>query len=323
MIDWINHDGVNLAMINDHVRNQFFDRVLMQHVRDRDCIDVGFGTGLLSMMALQHGARSITAVESDPERYRLGLDIIRECGLDDRIRLFNTRFTHDMPLYTQDALIFTETVNGNLWQEGLWNSLPRYPGQVWLPGLAFMEIHGVPVPHSFAAGLGHEVDPGTDVFDPGVDVDVGFIYAVNKYLSDKPAIHGELGPGLHCLTADQLTPWGPKPWLRSLSTQHPVLASYDLDIEQCSMHIEDVDRTEWHEPINFDRYSIELCLDTSLSHERPVILIPRCGIAHGVERLYLDRGHWGPMQDPVIVVGMDRVQVSHLITGQLIYEEIT
>lgn len=28
-IDWHNHDGINLSMINDLMRNQFYDRVLL------------------------------------------------------------------------------------------------------------------------------------------------------------------------------------------------------------------------------------------------------------------------------------------------------
>ena len=39
-IDWYNHDGVNLGMINDFVRNQFYDRVLSIYVRDQVCVDI-------------------------------------------------------------------------------------------------------------------------------------------------------------------------------------------------------------------------------------------------------------------------------------------
>jgi predicted RNA methylase len=51
-VDFENHDGVYLSMLNDVARNQFYDQVLTQ-VRDHDCVEIGFGTGLLSMLALK------------------------------------------------------------------------------------------------------------------------------------------------------------------------------------------------------------------------------------------------------------------------------
>ena len=40
-IDWYNHDGVNLGMINDFVRNQFVPRMGMQQDKDVLYLDVG------------------------------------------------------------------------------------------------------------------------------------------------------------------------------------------------------------------------------------------------------------------------------------------
>jgi len=81
-IDFENHNGVYLPMINDAARNQFYDRILTE-VRDQDCVEIGFGTGFLSMLALKHGARSIVAYESDPVRYELGCKVIELLKLSD------------------------------------------------------------------------------------------------------------------------------------------------------------------------------------------------------------------------------------------------
>mgnify|MGYP000270922000 CR=1 FL=1 len=62
-IDWHNHDGVNLGMINDFMRNQFYDRILSRYVANQRCTDIGFGTGLLTMLALKHGAEHVQAFE--------------------------------------------------------------------------------------------------------------------------------------------------------------------------------------------------------------------------------------------------------------------
>ena len=40
-------------------------------------LEIGFGTGFLSMLALKHGARSIVAYESDINRYQLGCEVIK------------------------------------------------------------------------------------------------------------------------------------------------------------------------------------------------------------------------------------------------------
>ena len=131
-IDFKHDDGVNLSMINDFMRNQFYDRVLSRHVRDQYCTDIGFGTGLLSILALKHGARHVRAFESDRNRYLLGCEIINRLKLHDQIELINTRYTNEK--YSPTPITFTETVNGNLWGEGLWSSLPQHPGDVFLPG---------------------------------------------------------------------------------------------------------------------------------------------------------------------------------------------
>ena len=60
-IDWKNNDGVFLPMLNDFRRNWFYERTLSTSVRDQECVDIGFGTGLLSLIALKHGAKHITA----------------------------------------------------------------------------------------------------------------------------------------------------------------------------------------------------------------------------------------------------------------------
>jgi hypothetical protein len=36
--------------------------------------------------------------------------------------------------------VITETVNGNIWGEGLWNSLPKSNQEIFLPGEYFVEV---------------------------------------------------------------------------------------------------------------------------------------------------------------------------------------
>jgi predicted RNA methylase len=92
MIDWQNDDGVNLPMICDFMRNQFYEDIIANNVQGKTVLDVGFGTGLLSIIALKHGAKQVIAYERNKARYELGLDIIERCNLQDKIKLLNKKF---------------------------------------------------------------------------------------------------------------------------------------------------------------------------------------------------------------------------------------
>jgi len=175
-IDWYYHDGVNLPMINDFVRNQFYDRVLSRYVRGQRCTDVGFGTGLLSMLALKHGAQHIRAFENNPERFQLGKELIKRLGLQTQIDLINEQYDNN---YSPTPITFTETVNGNLWWEGLWHSLPRDEKSILLPGDYSLEIWAVEVPEVFAKGI-QSPEETNRVFNPGVDVAPEFVRTINE-----------------------------------------------------------------------------------------------------------------------------------------------
>ena len=83
-INWLDHDGVYLSMINDYGRNAFYQNALAESVKGKHCLEIGFGTGLLSIMAIEQGAKSVTAYESDDTRYLLGLKVIQTLGLEKR-----------------------------------------------------------------------------------------------------------------------------------------------------------------------------------------------------------------------------------------------
>jgi hypothetical protein len=89
--------------------------------------------------------------------------------------LLNQRFDYNR--IGTGQTIFTETVDDNIWGEGLFNSLPRANGQNFLPGQYFLEIHAVPVSAEIAHSLTQAWEE--NCFVPGVDVDAKFISCVN------------------------------------------------------------------------------------------------------------------------------------------------
>ena len=297
-IDWFNHDGVNLGMINDFMRNQFYDRILSRYVANQQCTDIGFGTGLLTMLALKHGADHVRAFESDLDRYQLGCEIIKQLKLQDRIELINERYDHN---YNPRSVTFTETVNGNLWWEGLWNSLPRGHETVFLPGTYFLEMWAVEIPESFARGL---CRPGQSqsCFNPGVNVDFEFVSVVNSLAGKAGTGSLPLNSGIVTFERQQETDWGWIPYMRAVQAGS-VVASYSA--------------TMWDE----DRESFTLDVDTKDWCDKTVLIVPRMGMQQDSDKLYLDTGHWGPGENPIILSKpQTNLVVEHSVkTGLITY----
>lgn len=316
-IDWHNHDGVNLAMINDFVRNQFYDRIIQANVQDCDVLDIGFGTGLLSMLALRHGARHITAYESDPDRFVLGTEIIARLGLGNKINLINDRFYHDYLDQYPKHVIVTETVNGNLWQEGLFNSLPRKICRSFLPGKYFLNIYAVEIPSVFAAGLGQDaVQPKQ--FTPGVDLDPEFVQTVNSFYGVDSSQTTESLPTLKHIDPHVDTNWGWIPYMRCNADAH-VIARYVLNAENLLIQtIAPLLSTKLEIDFNAVEHQIPVYINTKGS----LLLYPRVGMKHDTHTLFLDQGHWGPTLSPVVITNYtgNLVITHNLHNGDIKYE---
>lgn len=79
------------SMLNDKLRNSAFHAAIGQQVTAGDrVIDIGAGTGLLSILAAQAGASSVDAFEAHPEMAGVAAETISASGVDDRIALHST-----------------------------------------------------------------------------------------------------------------------------------------------------------------------------------------------------------------------------------------
>lgn len=295
-IDWQNHNGVNLPMINDFVRNQFYDRILSRYVKDQHCTDIGFGTGLLSILALKHGAAHIRAFESDYDRYQLGCEIIDQLKLSDRIELINEYYDHN---YEPTPITFTETVDGNLWWEGLWNSLPFDNESVFLPGQYFLEMWAVEIPSSFAQGLCVPMQ-NQSFFSPGVDIDPAFVSVVNQLSGNLYVESESLPSGIVNFERQQETIWGWVPYLRAVAAGSCV-AGYSA--------------SQWTADTEF----FELTIPTAGWKNKTVLIVPRMGMQQDSDKLYLDTGHWGAAIKPIVLVNpVSNLTVTHRVIDGLI-----
>lgn len=88
------------AMMNDTDRNEFYYDMLKQHVTpDTGVLEIGAGSGLLSIMAGKLGAKWVVAVEGSKELSRLAEANIKENNLEDRVKVMNLLSTELLPEY--------------------------------------------------------------------------------------------------------------------------------------------------------------------------------------------------------------------------------
>jgi hypothetical protein len=281
-----------LTMINDVVRNRFYDKILTE-VKDQHCVEIGFGTGLLSLLALKHGALSIVAYESDPDAYIFGSEIIKKLKLQDRITLINEHY--DYTFEHDQTIVFTETVDSNIWGEGLYNSLPRHLGKKFLPGQYFLEIYAIPISTDIACNLiqSHET------FYPGVDINPRFVLYINYLLSKK----------YHKSIKGTTLPKG----VTEMIPYKPIFANWIDDKIYADKYVVDANMSFLDCPVR------ELHVSTS---EQPMLIVPRAGIQHNNERMYLDvGGSWGlPSTSAVINSPNSVVTIQHdLLSGKISY----
>lgn len=328
-IDWGHHDGVNIGMLNDFMRNQFYDRAIRDTVKDKRCIDVGFGTGFLSVLSLKHGARNVVAYENDDHRYELGQEIIRRLGLENKITLLHERYDYSLLSEHPDVeVLVTETVNGNLWWEGMFNNVPAEPSAVtYVPGHYYLNVYAVPVPESFAQGLLTDVNGPINELYPGVDIEVDFVNCVNQLIAITneceftPRPKHNIEPGLYAIDNKNNSPWGWIPYLRLTHNQTPD-AWYSLNVAEAAVTAKVNDQEPQTKPFDFRASRISLEIDTALWKNQCVILIPRVGLRSGEHNLFLDTGHWGPTESPMLLVKPQHpLIVTHsLRSGALKYQ---
>ncbi|KAI8519131.1 Protein arginine N-methyltransferase 3 [Branchiostoma belcheri] len=102
------HFSIHLDMLQDKVRTESYRDFIMtnQHLfKDKVVLDVGCGTGILSMFAAKAGASQVIAVDQSEIIYK-AMDIVRENQLDDVIKLIKGRVEDiQLPVEKVDVII--------------------------------------------------------------------------------------------------------------------------------------------------------------------------------------------------------------------------
>jgi len=114
--------GPYMSMMNDTLRNQFYDQVLKE-VTGKRCLEIGFGAGLLSLIALKYQPKHIVAVEEDRHSYELGKYLIKKLGIEDQITLLNEKIDSSYIDPAKFDIVYHEVVGDGLWDEDIFSHL--------------------------------------------------------------------------------------------------------------------------------------------------------------------------------------------------------
>ncbi|XP_069824152.1 protein arginine N-methyltransferase 3 [Dendropsophus ebraccatus] len=102
------HFGIHEEMLKDTVRTESYRDFMYQNpdvFKDKVVLDVGCGTGILSMFAAKAGAKKVYGVDQSEIIYQ-AMDIIRLNKLEDRISLIKGRIEEiDLPEEKVDVII--------------------------------------------------------------------------------------------------------------------------------------------------------------------------------------------------------------------------
>lgn len=168
--------GYDLLMINDRERNQFYEKSL-QGVAGKIVLDIGAGTGLLSVMAVQSGAKLVYAFEYDPQNYAVTKQFIQQAGLSDKIILICADVL-SVDKYSWDHqpidVIITETFANDCFIENFAFLVDHVEKNFNLSA----DRRWIPDQIDLSVGLVN-VEPKQE-FDPGVDLPQTFISQINN-----------------------------------------------------------------------------------------------------------------------------------------------
>ncbi len=106
------------SLLVDEVRTTSFLRALLQQIRPGDVVvDVGAGTGVLSMFAVIAGASRVYAIEHGPMA-EVAREIARRNGVENRVTIINDWSTEATLPELADVLV-TETIGNIGFEEGI------------------------------------------------------------------------------------------------------------------------------------------------------------------------------------------------------------
>ncbi|NWQ76371.1 ANM9 methyltransferase, partial [Columbina picui] len=118
----------HFIMLNDAKRNLTYLKAIENAVRSgcKSVLDIGTGTGILSMFAKRAGAPYVYACELSKTMYELARDVVSANNMEREIKLLHLKSLDiEIPKHIPErvSLVVTETVDAGLFGEGIVESL--------------------------------------------------------------------------------------------------------------------------------------------------------------------------------------------------------
>ncbi|MFA6122549.1 MAG: 50S ribosomal protein L11 methyltransferase [Sphingomonas sp.] len=133
-------------MLRDEPRNAAFDAAIRRAVTPgTHVLDIGAGSGLLSMMAARAGAGRVVACEENPAIADAATRIVAANGYADRIRIVtgnSTELDLEADLEGPADVIVSEIVSNNLLAEGVLRTLADAASRLLAPGGQMIPMGG-------------------------------------------------------------------------------------------------------------------------------------------------------------------------------------
>ena len=140
-------------MTNDVNRNSFYSQCFGNHlngVRNKKCVEIGFGMGVLSLLAMQHNPKHIHAFEAKKDVYEIGKYLLECSGLDQYITLENRYITPQEIANMHDVeVVYHELLSEDFWTEHAFDFMStgktiipsRYTQTFWLQELDYGDMN--------------------------------------------------------------------------------------------------------------------------------------------------------------------------------------
>lgn len=175
-MDWLKDDGIFMPMINDTGRNIFYKNCLDSVSKDKIICDIGAGTGFLTMLAIQAGAKKVIAIEKDQERFSYLQSGLEKLNLLNKVELVNSNF---LDVDVEADYFVTETFGNAIFEE---NILAIAEKKKQLRGKIIpneIEVYvKVYEPHPIFAVV--QTDSDAFEFQPDIELDKDFYNIVNS-----------------------------------------------------------------------------------------------------------------------------------------------
>ena len=271
-----------INMQNDQLRNMWYLKCFANCIKDKDCVEIGTGLGVLSSIALGFEPRSLIAYEGSRKAY----DIAKQCmNKNIDLRNITVENVYQNPLDPTPDVIFHEMLGDRIWDEGCNLFLPygvtdwKPPTWLALPGEFITEVYVTKKQSGFAFATDPNDWPNPKkniLIDPGASTDLEWLQKLKNIVYPMFNLQDD--------NVDLLTITDNN----NLYDEARCVAKCWVDVNKGTMTTNGTEVTSFAD--------IEWNKDTAMKFdfdvEKDSFVFFRFGMKYRTSIFYLDTGHW-------------------------------